>query len=221
MEILIAGGGIAGPAVAFLLSRIGHSCTIVERADDFRSSGQQIDVSGEGLKVVKRMCIDQAIWNARVVDDGLKFVDDADNIVASFPVGDDISSPSIVREYEILRPDLASIVYERTKPEVKYIFGEHIVSLDQDDDGVTVQFAKSGSERRFDMLIIADGLRSRTRDLAFGTSNTEIARLRMYAGFFSVPWQESDGTWSRWHNASGGRCITMYASSYPNGTLTY
>ena len=70
MDILIAGGGIAGPAVAFLLSSIGHKCTIVERAEDFRSSGQQIDVSGDGLKVVKRMGIQRAIWDKRVVDDG-------------------------------------------------------------------------------------------------------------------------------------------------------
>ena len=45
-KILIAGAGIAGPAVAFLLARVGFECTIVERAPALRTSGQQIDVKG-------------------------------------------------------------------------------------------------------------------------------------------------------------------------------
>ncbi|OTA22181.1 hypothetical protein BTJ68_14370 [Hortaea werneckii EXF-2000] len=59
-RILIAGGGIAGPSCALLLSRAGHQVTIVERAPQLRATGQQIDVAGNGVPVVKKM----GIWEA-------------------------------------------------------------------------------------------------------------------------------------------------------------
>ena len=59
--ILISGAGIAGPSLALLLAQAGHGCTIIERAPDFRSSGQQIDVAGEALEVLRphgrRICL--------------------------------------------------------------------------------------------------------------------------------------------------------------------
>jgi flavin-dependent dehydrogenase len=43
MKVLIVGGGIAGPALAHWLSRIGANITLVERSSQKRTSGQQLD----------------------------------------------------------------------------------------------------------------------------------------------------------------------------------
>ena len=47
MDVLISGAGIAGPALAFWLSRFGFSPTVVERAPSLRSGGQAVDFRGE------------------------------------------------------------------------------------------------------------------------------------------------------------------------------
>ncbi len=47
------------------------------------------------------------------------------------------------------------------------VFGDSIRALDQDQNGVSVEFDHSSS-RRFDLVIGADGLHSAVRTLVFG-----------------------------------------------------
>jgi 2-polyprenyl-6-methoxyphenol hydroxylase-like FAD-dependent oxidoreductase len=42
-DILISGGGIAGPSLAFWLTRHGHDVTIIEQARELRTGGQAVD----------------------------------------------------------------------------------------------------------------------------------------------------------------------------------
>jgi 2-polyprenyl-6-methoxyphenol hydroxylase-like FAD-dependent oxidoreductase len=58
-------------------------------------------------------------------------------------------------------------LFERSNGQVESIFGDSIVSLEDQADCVRVQF-EHGGERRFDLVIGADGLHSRTRTLVFG-----------------------------------------------------
>lgn len=215
-NILIAGAGVAGPALALILSRAGHKCTIVERAPQWRTSGQQIDVSGEALRVVEIMGISEALWQRRVEDDGLKFVNEKDEVVAAFPVS---SSASIVKDLEILRPSLADAFFQKTKGVVEYIFDDYITGLHQHESGVTVSFAKSNETKEFDLVVAADGLRSKTRRIAFDDSNTKIVELGQYAGYFDIPYEERDGTWSRWYNDTKGRCVSTRPNR-KNGTTS-
>jgi len=48
LKVLICGGGIAGPALAFWLSKLGHEVNIVERWPSLRLTGQQLDLRGPG-----------------------------------------------------------------------------------------------------------------------------------------------------------------------------
>ena len=58
--VLISGAGIAGPSLAFWLTRNGYRVTIVELADGIRPGGQTVDLRGAGGDVVERMgLIDQ------------------------------------------------------------------------------------------------------------------------------------------------------------------
>ena len=217
-NILISGAGNAGPSLAFFLTKAGHKCTIVERASNFRSSGQQVDVSGEGLTVVKRMSIFDAIIERRIENDGLKFVTADNEVLAAFPAG---GAGSLVKELEVLRPDIANIIYDETKEKVEYMVGDNITSVKQHDNGVRVHFAQSTDVKDFDLVVAADGLRSKTRELAFDARNTEIVSLNQYGGFFSIPWQESDGTWSSWYNASNRRCICLRPNKTKGITSDY
>lgn len=85
-HVLIAGAGIAGPSLALLLTRAGIRCTIVERAPAFRTTGQQIDLAGNGFKVAQFMDIMDDVYQHTVHDDGIKFVTNDNNTIATFPV---------------------------------------------------------------------------------------------------------------------------------------
>jgi 2-polyprenyl-6-methoxyphenol hydroxylase-like FAD-dependent oxidoreductase len=118
-HILIAGAGIAGPALAILLNRNGFKTTIVERADGLRTTGQQIDVVGPGIELIRLMGVEQAIRSRTVTDNGIKFVDANNKPFAELPASG--STASLVREIEIMRGDMADIFYNATKDETEYI----------------------------------------------------------------------------------------------------
>ena len=54
-DILINGGGIAGPSLAFWLTRHGHAVTIAEQAPQLRTGGQAVDFRGPALTVLEKM----------------------------------------------------------------------------------------------------------------------------------------------------------------------
>src|ERR1700721_1996305 len=52
--VLISGAGVAGPTLAYWLSRYGFRPTVVERSAGQRSSGNPVDVRGEAMDVADR-----------------------------------------------------------------------------------------------------------------------------------------------------------------------
>ncbi|CAF0751119.1 unnamed protein product, partial [Didymodactylos carnosus] len=70
-----------------------------------------------------------------------------------------------------------------------------------------VTFA-SGNIREFDLVIGADGIRSKTRRLVF-SDKSPIHYLNMYTAYFTIPYSQSDGTWARWYNAPKGRTVLI------------
>ncbi len=53
--ILISGAGIAGPTLAYWLSRYGFNPTLIERAPALRTGGYVMDFWGVGFDVAERM----------------------------------------------------------------------------------------------------------------------------------------------------------------------
>lgn len=218
-HILISGAGIAGPALALLLNKNNIRTTIIERSSALRTAGQQIDVVGAGLELIKFLGVDDAIRSRTVTDNGIKFVDANDNPFASFPASS--STASLVREIEIMRGDMAGIFYEATKAQTEYIFDDRIDSLTESDKGITVTFKNSPS-RTFDLVIAADGLSSRTREIAFGKPRETVLKpLNQWVAMFMIPHAPSDGTWSRVLNAPEGRIVLLRPDVKRNQTSVY
>jgi 2-polyprenyl-6-methoxyphenol hydroxylase-like FAD-dependent oxidoreductase len=206
-NILISGAGIAGPTLAFWLVRYGMKVTVIERAPQLRTAGQTIDIRGAGLEVVKKMGLEDIIRAKTTQEQGINFVDRENRIQAAFPV-ETMGGQSFVSEIEIVRGELATLLYDQTCNDVEYIFGDKITAIVDRGDRVQVSFAKE-ADRDFDLIVIADGQSSKTRELFFDTSTSPIYRLGQYTSYFSIPYEESDGTWSRWYNAPGGRVVML------------
>lgn len=221
-KILIAGAGIAGPAAAFWLARFGCDITIVERSPALRAYGQQVDLNGQGIILTKMMGIEEAVRSKRCPEPGMRFLDSQGRSKAFFPVTNANKYLSPTREVEIMRGDLVNILYDATKDlkGVKYVFGSHVESFTQDQDGgnkgessapagkVHVTFS-DGTKDNYDILIGADGIGSETRELMLGASFPDPYRdLGVHMAFFTAPAREDDDSydWTVCH-IPGGRCI--------------
>jgi 2-polyprenyl-6-methoxyphenol hydroxylase-like FAD-dependent oxidoreductase len=206
-SILISGAGIAGPALATLLNANNFQTTIVERAPNLRTAGQQIDVTGPGVELIRFMGVEDAIRARTVGDEGIHFVDGNDKRIATFPVSS--STTSLVREIEIMRGDMADVFYQATKGKTEYVFDDRVTSLEESAQGITASF-RNGADRTFDLVVAADGLSSRTREVAFGSSKDAVVKnLSQWVALFLIPHSPSDGTWTRAYNAPGGRVVCL------------
>ena len=206
-NILISGAGIAGPVLAFWLARYGAKVTIVERAPQLRTAGQTIDIRGAGLEVIRRMGLEDMVRSITTQEQGIKFVDKKNRTKAELPV-DAMGGQGLVAEIEIVRGELATLLYEQTRNDAEYIFGDNITAIENGEEHVQVKFAKE-ADRDYDLVVLADGLGSRTRELVFKSSKSSIIPFGCYTSYFSIPYEESDGAWSRCYNASGGRFILL------------
>jgi len=207
-DILISGASIAGPALALALQRRGFRPTVVERAPALRSGGYKVDVRGAAVRVLRRMGLHDAVHAARTDVQGGSYVDGAGRAVVTFDgatIGfrcDD--------DLEILRSDLARILYERTHADVEYLFGDSITALAEDDDGVTVSFERA-PPRRFALVIGADGLHSQVRSLVFGDEAAHARPLGSYIAIYSVPNRWRLDRWELIHRAPG-RIANLYST---------
>ncbi|KAL5440926.1 hypothetical protein PMIN06_009536 [Paraphaeosphaeria minitans] len=76
LKILISGGGIAGPCLAWWLNKtnVDAHITIIERAPEPRTSGQAVDIRGTAVDVMKTMGLEQAIRDKNTTKVGFEFV---------------------------------------------------------------------------------------------------------------------------------------------------
>ncbi|WP_085604477.1 MULTISPECIES: FAD-dependent monooxygenase [unclassified Pseudomonas] len=205
-KILVTGASIAGPALAYWLSRQGMDVTVVERAPAFRDGGQTIDVRGAGREVVRRMGLEELIRANTTHEQGIAFVD-RDNQTKAFIGVDAFDGDGPIAELEILRGELAKLLIQHSEDRVTYRFGDSIESIEDDGEQVHVRF-EQGGEQVYDLVIVAEGMGSTTRNQVFGD---EVKRrpLDLYTAYFTVPRQPSDGQVMRWHNLPGGRCVCL------------
>ncbi|MFJ5809671.1 FAD-dependent monooxygenase [Streptomyces sp. NPDC093093] len=204
--VLISGAGIAGPALAYWLNAQGRQTTVVERFDELREDGQNIDVRGAGREVARRMGIEDAIRAASTGETGTEFVDATGAPLARFAAGTS-DSDGATAELEILRGQLSRILIDRTREDTEYLFGDRIVALDDKEDGVTVTFAH-GPTRTFDLVVLAEGLRSRTRFLVFPEIDA-VRELDFSIAYLTIPRTGADTDLWRWHSAGRGRSVTL------------
>ncbi|MFF7687820.1 FAD-dependent monooxygenase [Streptomyces syringium] len=179
MNVLVSGAGVAGPALAYWLRRHGFTPTVVERAEQVREGGYAVDFRGEALDVLDRMglleeirALDTEMGDAALMDaDGQQYA----TLPAVIFAGD----------LEVLKGDVTRLLYEATRDDVEYVFGDSIATLEQDDTGVHVTFER-GEPRTFELVVGADGLHSRTRALAFGPEEQFVRHLGIYTAIFSL-----------------------------------
>jgi 2-polyprenyl-6-methoxyphenol hydroxylase-like FAD-dependent oxidoreductase len=179
-RILISGASVAGPTLAFWLSRYGFLPTIIERAPAIRPGGYAVDFRGAAMDVLKDMGIIDEIRRFETRTNKIEVVDKHNKKLYSLPDG--FTSGDL----EIMRGDLANVLYDATRQDTEYIFNDTITGLTEVADGVEVTFSRHPA-RKFDLVIGADGLHSNVRAITFGEEQQFIHNLGLYVAIFTIP----------------------------------
>ena len=119
---------------------------------------------------------------------------------------DAFGGEGFISEIEILRGDLAQLLFEATRDEVDYVFGDTITELSQDEHGVDVAFAHR-APARFDLVVGADGLSSIVRRLAFGEAGKRP--LGCLIAWFTAPDPGDLDGWYEMYLPSRGRVASI------------
>jgi 2-polyprenyl-6-methoxyphenol hydroxylase-like FAD-dependent oxidoreductase len=182
--VLISGAGIAGPALAFWLNKSGYRVSIVEIADGIRPGGQAVDLRGAGGDVVERMgLIDQ--MRGRSLDQcGVAWIRADGSRRADMPVTA-FNGNGLVSKLEILRGDLADVLYQATKDRTEYRFNTRIEELAQTDQAVQAKLS-DGTSVSADLVVGCDGPHSAVRHLVFGPEEKFVKPLGGYNAWFTA-----------------------------------
>jgi len=181
VRILVSGASIAGPVLAYWLTRYGHEVTVVERAPVLRKTGgHAVDLFKPAMAISERMGVLPRIESMATGTDRITMLVEGTRKPISGDVAKLIAAASD-RHVEIMRDDLSEIYYDATREDVEYVFGDSITAISADGE---VSF-EVGAPRRFDLVVGADGLHSNVRRLVFG----EVAKrfVGAYLAVLSVP----------------------------------
>lgn len=200
---VISGAGIAGPTLAHHLAERGWRTTVIERFAARRDEGQNIDVRGAAREVARRMGVEDAIRAANTGEVGMRFLRDDGSPAASFPMSASGEIDGPTAEFEILRGELSRILIERTGDHTDYRFNSQIADLNDHGDHVSVSL-QDGATIDADLVVIAEGLHSRSRRYV---TATEAEDLGMYIAYATLPRRESDDQWWGWQHVPESRSV--------------
>lgn len=126
-KLLISGGGITGPVVAFWLARVRTPSkpihiTIIEKASSTLKSGQGIEIQGPAREIAARMGLLDTIRSRTTGEQGFRCNDNDSRPYATFEQG------GMTQELEIMRGDLCDVLTNAVKqqPNVELQYNRHI-----------------------------------------------------------------------------------------------
>ncbi|MCH1882313.1 FAD-dependent monooxygenase [Agrococcus sp. ARC_14] len=166
MHAIVSGAGVAGLALAGRLALDGWTVEVVERASAPRASGYLIDFFGPGYEAADRLGLLPALTQRAESFDELRSVDASGRVRATLPirlVGDAVGG----RYMTILRQQVVDALHAQLPASVRIRWGVQVETAH--DDGTHVQLLLSDGERvQTDLLVGADGVGSRVRQLGWG-----------------------------------------------------
>ncbi|WP_063060325.1 FAD-dependent oxidoreductase [Nocardia sienata] len=193
-RVVIVGAGIAGLAAALRMQAEDWDVVVLERAPARRSSGYLLNLHGPGYDAVERLGLvptlaarDIGFFTSVLVhaDGREKFTVPA--AVAQAAVGD--------RALSLFRGDLESALYDAVAEHADIRFGTTVRAVTQDPHAVEITLS-DGTRLRADLLIGADGVHSRVRELVFGPESDYLVQLNHMVGAFpldTVPEHVAEG----------------------------
>jgi 2-polyprenyl-6-methoxyphenol hydroxylase-like FAD-dependent oxidoreductase len=184
-RVLVIGGGIGGLSAAIALGDSGHNVTVVERQPDLHSSvyGVGIIQPSNALRALDAIGCAGPCLEAGYAAQGWGKMYDVDGRYLHDIPGAVIEGSHLPPMNGVTRPRLHEILTNRARSAGAQLrYSTTFTALAQDGGGVDVTFT-DGSTERFDIVVGADGVRSKVRgyvlDIEVGPKYTGQSSYRM------------------------------------------
>jgi 2-polyprenyl-6-methoxyphenol hydroxylase-like FAD-dependent oxidoreductase len=165
-RILIIGGGFSGMSAAIECAKRGAKVDLVEIDPGWRNYGAGISLGGATLRAFRQLGILEAFLREGNAADGLQAMLPDGTPLAMLPTPR-VAGADVPGGGAIMRPVLARILADATRAtSTNVMLGCTFTRIEQDAEGVDVEFT-DGQRRRYDLVIGADGLYSKTRETLF------------------------------------------------------
>jgi 2-polyprenyl-6-methoxyphenol hydroxylase-like FAD-dependent oxidoreductase len=177
MKALIIGGGIGGLVTALALRRAGIDAVVFEQAPVLRENGAGLTLWSNAMRALDTLGLSEPLLAAGTRLECGEIRSHTGRRLASFRL-DRLAERCGAPIIGIPRADLLAIL-ARAVPSADVRLNARLVRLSQNEGGVTACFA-DGREEWGDLLIGADGIHSRVRELMTGDA-------KRYCGY--IGWQ--------------------------------
>jgi FAD-dependent urate hydroxylase len=161
-EVIIAGGGIAGPVTAMALQRAGIEATVYEAHDEPAGDiGLFLNVASNGLDALHCLGVDLAARADGHPIPRLLFFNGAGKPLGEVANGLTLADGTV--SVCLARSNLQRILHDEARARgIAIHYGKRLVNVDDDGDRVAVGFA-DGSGATGHLLVGGDGIHSRVR----------------------------------------------------------
>ena len=165
-RVLVVGGGIGGMSAALSMDRHGVAVTLIDSDPNWRVYGAGITITGMSLRAFDDLGVLDDIRARGFVHNGMRA-----RKFSGEPLGPPRlappDAPPVMLGGGIMRPVLHDILSTRVRNSaIDVRLGVTVATLAQDDDGVDVTLT-DGTVARYDLVVGADGIYSKMRDLIF------------------------------------------------------
>jgi FAD-dependent urate hydroxylase len=164
LKVVIVGAGIGGLTAGIALTQVGYAVEIYDRVSELRPAGAGISLWSNGVKVLNRLGLGQAIARTGGQMDRMQYrsLDNKLlNDISIQPLIDEVGQ----RPYPVARTDLQQMLLEAFPSKVQ--LNHACVGVEIDQHSATAIFA-NGHRATGDLLIAADGIRSVLREAVVG-----------------------------------------------------
>lgn len=202
MKILIVGGGVAGTALAgFMKGRA--DITLVDHAPKWGDIGYAICMWGNGRTILRRLGVEGEVMRSGYELPWDVFKDSQGHILKKVQMNffKPYGNPIIVT-----RTDLHKALISTLDSRVKVSLGTTITSIRQRGQIATVTFS-DGRKEAFDLVVGADGIHSKVRELTFGKKLLKDYGWTVYAFWASAGGYVPKGTIEL---AKAGKMFVIY-----------
>jgi 2-polyprenyl-6-methoxyphenol hydroxylase-like FAD-dependent oxidoreductase len=165
MRILIIGGGIGGLATAIGLRLHGHEPIVFEQASQLREVGAGVSLWPNALRAADHLGIGDAI-HQQAVSEGQGGMRSWDGMLLSEMDIEEFRATLGDVTVVLHRAELLALLHQALG-DVPVTLSARCLTVTQDEQGVVAHFA-DGTQAQGDLLIGADGLRSKVRESLFG-----------------------------------------------------
>jgi 2-polyprenyl-6-methoxyphenol hydroxylase-like FAD-dependent oxidoreductase len=198
-KVVVAGGGIGGLTATIALRRAGFEVVVFERATELREVGAGLLLAANAQKALAKLGLAEAVARLGTPASAGEIRSWRGHVLASIPAAE-LEKKIGTSSAAVHRADLQALLVREVEDGTLRL-GTEVEAFEQDESGVRVLFADGGQESA-DILIGADGLRSRVRAGLFGPKEPRYAGYTAWRAVVEpnedlLPWGAGFESWGR------------------------